>query len=80
MAILGKITTRHLATLLQVMGTIAALSVGQGAFPAVAQTKPAVSPSRVDDFFLADQNLLGHQLYRMRDAKAVVLISPQMII
>jgi len=75
MVILGKIMTRHLATLLQVMGTIAALSVGQGASTAAAQTKPIASPSRVDDFFLADQDLLGHQLYWMRDAKAVVLVT-----
>ena len=30
---------------------------------------------KVDDFFLSDQNFLSHQLYRMNDAKAVVLVT-----
>ena len=33
------------------------------------------TPATVDDFMLADQNLLARQLYRMADDKAVVLIS-----
>ncbi len=35
----------------------------------------AVKAQRVDDFQLADQNYVGRRLYKMRDAKAVVLIS-----
>lgn len=39
---------------------------------AVAASAP---DGRVDDFQLADQNYLAHRLYRMADARAVVLIS-----
>ena len=36
----------------------------------------ATAPSRVDNFLLADaQKLEGHELYRMGDAKAVVIVS-----
>ena len=41
-----------------------------GAAPAPS-TPPA--PTKVDDFQLADQNLLARHLYKMKDAKAVVL-------
>ena len=37
----------------------------------------AAAPQRVDDFQLADQNYLGRHLYKLHDAKAVVLISYQ---
>ncbi len=36
---------------------------------------PVAAPQMVDDFRLPDQNLLGRQLYRLGDAKAVVLIT-----
>ncbi len=35
----------------------------------------APKAAKVDDFQLADQNFLGRHLYKMKDAKAVVLIS-----
>ena len=37
----------------------------------------APKTAKVDDFQLADQNYLGRHLYKMKDAKAVVLISYQ---
>nr|MEA2798698.1 hypothetical protein [Phenylobacterium sp.] len=57
---------------------VAALALGgasQGVSTAKAQGAPAAGPARVDDFLLADQNLFGRQLYRMGDAKAVVLVT-----
>jgi hypothetical protein len=35
----------------------------------------AAAPGKVDDFQLADQNLIGRHLYKMKDAKAVVIIT-----
>ena len=42
---------------------------------ATSATAPTVTPARVDDFMLADQNFLSHQLHRMADAHAIVLIT-----
>ncbi|HEY2753296.1 MAG TPA: hypothetical protein VGI62_18250, partial [Phenylobacterium sp.] len=56
----------------------AALAIGgasHGLSGAKAQSAPAAAPARVDDFMLADQNLLARQLYRMSDDKAVVLVT-----
>jgi len=36
---------------------------------------PVASPKRVDNFRLSDQNLMAHELYRLADAKAVVIIT-----
>ncbi|WP_372787004.1 peroxiredoxin family protein, partial [Phenylobacterium sp.] len=56
----------------------AALALGgasRGVSAAKAQSAPAAAPATVDDFMLADQNLLARQLYRMSDDKAVVLVT-----
>ncbi len=47
------------------------------AFSLLAGSGAHASPAAVkaDNFMLADQNFLAHDLYRMRDAKAVVLIT-----
>jgi hypothetical protein len=47
------------------------------ATPAAAvEAAPAMAtPARVDNFMLADQNYMGHELYRMTDAKAIVIVS-----
>jgi hypothetical protein len=42
---------------------------------ASAEAVKVAGPTRVDDFMLADQNLLARQLYRMSDDKAVVLLT-----
>ncbi len=71
---LNRMKTQGLG-LMAVAATLGALSVGvlsQG--PARADA-PMVKPTQVDDFMLPDQNYLGRQLYRMSDAKAVVLIT-----
>jgi hypothetical protein len=46
-----------------------------GATQARAEAAKVAGPARVDDFMLADQDLLGRQLYRMSDDKAVVLVT-----
>ena len=60
------------------MAAASALAIGgasHGLSGAKAQSTPAASPATVDDFMLADQNLLARQLYRMSDDKAVVLVT-----
>jgi peroxiredoxin len=53
-----------------------ALTLGGGVSPVSATAAPAViQATRVDNFRLPDQNYQSHELYRMRDAKAVVLIT-----
>lgn len=46
-----------------------------GVSQAKAEAPKVTGPARVDDFMLADQDLLGRQLYRMADDKAVVLVT-----
>jgi len=40
-----------------------------------AEVANAALPATVDNFMLADAELMGHELYRLSDAKAVVLVS-----
>jgi hypothetical protein len=56
---------------------LGALAVGGAAVTtrARADAAPVAGPSQVGNFFLADQDLLGHELYRMADAKAVVILT-----
>src|SRR5258706_13428194 len=50
----------------------------QASQPAHADAAQAVAvPARVDDFVLADQDLLARQLYHHADDKAVVLVAYQ---
>ncbi|THD61638.1 MAG: hypothetical protein E8A49_11755, partial [Phenylobacterium sp.] len=37
----------------------------------------AATPARVDNFMLVDQNLEAHELYRLGDAPAIVLVTQQ---
>jgi len=55
--------------------TVAALTAGGVALTARADVAPAAGPTQVGDFMLADQNLQAKQLYRMADAKAVVIVT-----
>src|SRR5262249_30852419 len=52
----------------------AALVLGSAVVTSIA-APPPVTSARVDDFQLADQNFVGRRLYKMKDAKAIVLIS-----
>jgi len=47
----------------------------QGMSQAKAEAPKMAGPARVDNFLLADQDLLGRELYRFADDKAVVLVS-----
>ena len=40
-------------------------------------TRTVASPIKVDDFRLTDQNLHSHELRRLSDAKAIVLVTQQ---
>ncbi|HEV7384311.1 MAG TPA: redoxin domain-containing protein, partial [Phenylobacterium sp.] len=54
----------------------AALSISAFAIVQASRAGPTQAASaRVDDFMLADQDLLAHQLYRLADDKAVVLLA-----
>ena len=53
---------------------LAALAVGASG-PVTAAGDAASSPLRVEDFRLPDQHYLARQLYRMGDAKAVVIFT-----
>ncbi len=53
-----------------------ALTLGGGATPVRADAAPAVIQAiHVDNFRLPDQNYQSHELYRMADAKAVVIVT-----
>ncbi|HEY8004649.1 MAG TPA: hypothetical protein VIE16_10505 [Phenylobacterium sp.] len=70
-----KISKRQAASVAAAAATLAAFAAVELPHHAKAQATPAAGPTRVDDFILADQDLLGRQLYRMADDKAVVLVS-----
>jgi peroxiredoxin len=56
------------------VGYVALQSAGSGG--AQAAVEPLVAtPTRVDNFRLTDQNLQSHELYRLADAKAVVIVT-----
>ncbi|MEI7932527.1 MAG: redoxin domain-containing protein, partial [Alphaproteobacteria bacterium] len=52
-----------------------ALLVGLWGIGGGASVASAAAGQKVDNFELTDQNLLGHSLYSMADAKAIVLIT-----
>jgi hypothetical protein len=68
-----KVSKRHAVLMASASAAIAAFVAVQASHPAQAEGNQAGVGQRVDDFFLADQNLLGRQLYRHADDKAVVL-------
>ncbi len=70
-----KATVVGLTTLAAALGMLALGGASHGASQAKAEVTKADGPSRVDDFMLADQNLLARQLYRLSDDKAVVLVT-----
>jgi peroxiredoxin/mono/diheme cytochrome c family protein len=58
------------------LGATLALSTAcsPGQFDAAEATEQAKTPTRVDNFRLVDHTGRAHELYRMQDAKAVVLV------
>jgi mono/diheme cytochrome c family protein len=75
MKISAKTTMVGLATLAAAVGAMALGGASHGLTQAKAEAPKITGPARVDDFMLADQNLLGRQLYRMSNDKAVVLVT-----
>jgi mono/diheme cytochrome c family protein len=69
------VSKRQAVLLAGAAATLAAFLAVEAGQPAKADATRAAGPQRVDDFFLADQDLLGRQLYRMADDKAVVLLA-----
>src|SRR5882757_8116584 len=72
----------HLGVL-SLLATTALLAActSDGAAPGVmgaaspASATAAMAPMAVDNFMLVDQNLEAHELYRLADAKAVVIVT-----
>lgn len=59
------------------VGSAAALLLGLVGGAAPTAANPTDAAARVDNFMLVDQNLVAHELYRLADAPAVVLIAHQ---
>jgi hypothetical protein len=64
-----------LGALATAASVLALMASPHGVTAAKAEAPKVTGPARVDDFLLADQDLLGRQLYRMSDDKAVVLVT-----
>jgi mono/diheme cytochrome c family protein len=75
MKISAKTTMVGLTTLAAAIGAMALGGASHGLTQAKAEAPKITGPARVDDFMLADQNLLARQLFRMSDDKAVVLLT-----
>lgn len=50
-------------------------ALSAGAPTAAVETATAAAPATIDNFMLADTDYMGHELYRMSDAKAIVIIT-----
>jgi hypothetical protein len=71
--------TTHIAMLLGGVAMLAGCAANDRASSALSAAAPvaATAPMRVDNFLLVDQNLVAHELYRLSDAPAVVLVTQQ---
>ncbi|MBS0363596.1 MAG: hypothetical protein JSR98_19650 [Proteobacteria bacterium] len=74
MKVSGK-TMAALGVTAAAVGALAMAASPHGVTQAKADAPKAAGPARVDNFLLADQDLLGRELYRFSDDKAVVLVS-----
>ena len=70
-------TAIGLGALAAAASALALTASSHGVAAARAEAPKVAGPARVDDFMLADQDLLGRQLYRMSDDKAVVRVRRQ---
>src|SRR6201994_971349 len=68
-------TAIGLGALAAAASALALTASSHGVAAAKAEAPKVPGPARVDDFLLADQDLLGRQLYRLSDDKAVVLVT-----
>ncbi len=72
---ISRKTAIGLGALATAASALALMASPYGATSAKAQSPKVAGPARVDNFLLADQDLLGRELYRMSDDKAVVLVT-----
>ncbi|MBS0333753.1 MAG: redoxin domain-containing protein, partial [Proteobacteria bacterium] len=78
MKVFGKVSGRAVVALGVTAAAVGALAMAaspHGVAQARAEAPKVAGPARVDNFLLADQDLLGRELYRMADDKAVVLVT-----
>ncbi|MDB5418512.1 MAG: hypothetical protein JWP50_1931 [Phenylobacterium sp.] len=71
------ISKRQTVMLAGAAAAVSGFLLVQASQPAHADAQATAAPARVDDFLLADQDLVGRQLYRMSGDKAVVLVAYQ---
>ena len=50
-------------------------ALSAGTPTAAVETATAAAPATIDNFMLADTDYMGHELYRMSDAKAIVIVT-----
>jgi hypothetical protein len=67
--------SKKMTVLVSAAAATALLAGASGGAMALAGASGAGKAVRVDDFQLADENYVAHHLYKMKDAKAIVLIS-----
>src|SRR5579859_5696438 len=72
---ISRKTAIGLGALATAASALALMASPHGVTAARAEATKVAGPARVDDFLLADQDLLGRELYRMSDDKAVVLVT-----
>jgi len=72
---LGVVSLMATSALLAACTSDGAAPSVMGAASAASATAPMTQAATVDNFMLVDQNLEAHELYRLADAKAVVLVT-----
>ena len=71
--VLGTVASAALLFGCSTNGAQSAMDNATGA--SATETATAPMPATVDNFMLVDQNLQAHELYRLADAKAIVIVS-----
>jgi hypothetical protein len=71
--VLGTVASAALLFGCSTNGAQSALDNATGA--SATEVATAATPATVDNFMLVDQNLQAHELYRLADAKAIVIVS-----
>src|SRR3546814_422917 len=72
-AMMGTVASAALLFGCSTNGAVSALDNAQAASATEVAATPM--PTRVDNFMLVDQNLRAHELYRLADAPAVVIVT-----
>jgi hypothetical protein len=71
--VLGTVASAALLFGCSTNGAQSAMDNATGA--SATETAAVATPATVDNFMLVDQNLQAHELYRLADAKAIVIVS-----